>query len=131
MGDTHIDTDMDTIEERDPPMLNLKLKLSHGTVGVDTMVDIHTDMVDMDTTEERDLPMLSQLLKPKLSHGTMLVTMDTHTLMVVITDTLIAITTLERDQLMLNQKPNHGMATEDTTATLTDMDIDTGVKPFQ
>merc|ERR1711953_500109 len=102
-------------------------------VGVDTMVDIHTDMVDMDTTEERDLPMLSLklMLMPKLSHGTMLVTMDTHTLMVVITDTLIAITTLERDQLMLNQKPNHGMATEDTTATLTDMDIDTGVKPFQ
>ena len=70
---------------------------------------------------------------PKLSHGIMLVTMDTHTLMVVTTDTLIAITTLERDLLMLNQKPNHGTVTEDTmaTATLTDMDMDTGVKPFQ
>merc|ERR1711963_976965 len=105
--DIHIDTDMDTGEERDPLMPNQKLmphqklmpKLSHGTDMVDTTVDTtdtHTD-TDMDTTEESDLPMPKphQLLKQKL-------------------------------------KLSHGTATVDTTATHTDMDMDTdtGVKSF-
>merc|ERR1712018_128209 len=49
--DTHTDTDMDTTEERDLPMLNQKLMLkpSHGTDMVDiTVMDIHTDMVATD-----------------------------------------------------------------------------------
>merc|ERR1711997_681040 len=105
MGDTHIDTDMDTTEESDLPMpklhqlLMLMLKLSHGT-DMDTP-DTHMLMVDTDThtlmevttTLERDLLMLSQKLK--LSHGT--VTVDT-------------------------------MAT--ATHTDMDMDTDTGVKSF-
>merc|ERR1719367_310094 len=131
--DTHIDTDMDTGEERDPLMPNQRQKLHHGTDMVDTTVDTtdtHTD-TDMDTTEESDLPML------KLSHGTDMDTPDTHTLMVDTTDThtLMEVTTISaRDLLMLNQKLklNHGTATVDTTATHTDMDMDTdtGVKSF-
>merc|ERR1712209_104510 len=130
---------MDTIEERDRPMLNQKLmlRLSHGMDIEDIMAAVvtHTDM-DMDTTEERDLPMPGQQLKlmRKLSHGTdmdMPVTMVTHTLMVVTTDTHTATTTLERGLLMPNQKPNHGMATVDIMVmVIPDMDIDTGVKPI-
>merc|ERR1711977_534027 len=66
------------------------------TEGTDTLTD-----TDTDTTEENDLLMPNLQLMPKLSHGTMLDTTDTHTL----------ITTLERDLLMLNQKlkVSHGM----------------------
>merc|ERR1711963_98848 len=78
--DIHIDTDMDTGEERDPLMPNQKLmphqklmpKLSHGT-----------DMVATDiATWERDLLMPNQ--RQKLHHGTDMVdttvdTTDTHT----------------------------------------------------
>merc|ERR1712203_418399 len=79
--------------------------------GMDTLTD-----TDTDTTEENDLQMPNlQLLPnlqlmPKLSHGTMLDTTDTHTLMGD-TDTHMLITTLERDLLMLNQKlkVSHGM----------------------
>merc|ERR1711994_74392 len=103
---------------------------------VDT-TDTHTD-TDMDTTEESDLPMPKPHLKlmPKLSHGTDMDTPDTHTLMVDTTDIPTAITTLERDLLMLNQKLklSHGTVTVDTMATAThtdmDMDTDTGVKTF-
>merc|ERR1712072_1304574 len=57
---------------------------------------------------------------PKLSHGTMLVTTVTHTLMVD-TDTHMLITILERDPLMLNQKlkASHGMDM-DTVDTVTE-----------
>merc|ERR1712073_97911 len=83
--DTHIDTDMDTGEERDPLMLNQKLmphlklmpKLSHGTDMGDTTAT-HTDMVATDiATWERDLLMPNQRLK--LHHGTDMVdtTVDT------------------------------------------------------
>merc|ERR1712079_48483 len=90
--DTHIDTDMDTGEERDPLMLNQKLmphlklmpKLSHGTDMVDTTATVtHTDMVDTDIAIwERYLLMPNQRLK--LHHGTDIVdttvdTTDTHT----------------------------------------------------
>merc|ERR1712150_405407 len=73
------DTGMDIIEERDPlmPNLKLRLKLSHGTDIEDIMdmVATHTDM-DMDTTEVRDLQKLHQ----KPSHGTVIVDiMDTGT----------------------------------------------------
>merc|ERR1712029_79638 len=81
--------------------------------------------------------MPNQQLKPtlKLSHGTDMdtpVTMVTHTLMVVTTDTHTATTILERDLLMPNQKPNHGMVTVDIMVMVihTDMDMDTGVKPI-
>merc|ERR1719322_301566 len=117
---------------RDPLMLNQKPKLSLGMDIEDIMAtaDTHTDM-DMDTTEARDLPMPNQQLKPtlKLSHGMDMdtpVTMVTHTLMVVTTDTHTATTILERDLLMPNQKPNHVMV----MVIHTDMDMDTGVKPF-
>merc|ERR1711963_1016322 len=138
--DIHIDTDMDTGEERDPLMPNQKLmphqklmpKLSHGTDMVDTTAtDTHTDMVATDiATWERDLLMPNQ--RQKLHHGTDMVdttvdTTDTHTLMEVTTISA-------RDLLMLNQKLklSHGTATVDTTATHTDMDMDTdtGVKSF-
>merc|ERR1712227_1151533 len=129
--DTHIDTDMDTGEERDPLMPNQKLmphlklmpKLSHGTDMVDTTA---TDIA----TWARDLLMPNQ--RQKLHHGTDMVdttvdTTDTHTLMEVTTISA-------RDLLMLNQKLklSHGTATVDTTATHTDMDMDTdtGVKSF-
>merc|ERR1711997_1251103 len=93
------------------------------------------DMVDTvdimgvlgDTTEENGLLMLSLKLMPKLSHGTTLVTTVTPTL-TMDTDTHILITTLERDLLMLNQKPkaNHGMVMDivvmDTDIVLMDMD---------
>merc|ERR1712001_656480 len=61
-------------------------------------------------TEENDLLMPNLQLMPKLSHGTMLDTTDTHTLMGD-TDTHMLITTLEKDLLMLNQKlkVSHGM----------------------
>merc|ERR1712038_1816975 len=153
--DTHIDTDMDTGEERDPLMLNQKLmphlklmlKLSHGTDMGDTMAtDTHTDMVATDiATWERDLLMPNQRLK--LHHGTDMVdttedttdthtdtdmdTPDTHMLMVdTDTHTLMEVTpTLERDLLMLSQKLklSHGTVTVDTMAmaTHTDMDMDT------
>merc|ERR1711994_770815 len=84
--DTHIDTDMDTGEERDPLMPNQKLmpKLSHGTDMVDTTaMDTHTDMVATDiATWVKDLLMPNQRLK--LPHGTDMVdtmvdTTDTHT----------------------------------------------------
>merc|ERR1712154_174244 len=109
--DTHIDTDMDTIEEKDPPMLNQKPtpKLSHG-------MDIEDIMATVVTRTDMDTP----------------VTMVTHTLMVVTTDTHTATTTLERGLLMPNQKPNHGMATVDIMVmVIPDMDIDTGVKPIK
>merc|ERR1712227_321849 len=106
--DIHIDTDMDTGEERDPLMPNQKLK-----------------------------PHQKLKLMLKLSHGTDMDTPDTHTLMVDTTDThtLMEVTTISaRDLLMLNQKLklSHGTATVDTTATHTDMDMDTdtGVKSF-
>merc|ERR1719266_815261 len=67
---------------------------------------------------------------PNLSHGTILDTMVTHTLMVDTTDTHT--TTLERDLLMLNQnqklKLSHGTDIEDITGmvvTHTDMAMDT------
>merc|ERR1711963_571106 len=84
--DIHIDTDMDTGEEREPLMPNQKLmpKLSHGTDMVDTTAtDTHTDMVATDiATWERDLLMPNQ--RQKLHHGTDMVdttvdTTDTHT----------------------------------------------------
>merc|ERR1711981_493594 len=67
-------------------------------------------MGDTDTAEENDLLMPNLQLMPKLSHGTMLGTTDTHTLMGD-TDTHMLITTLERDLLMLSQKlkVSHGM----------------------
>merc|ERR1712064_132572 len=117
---------MDTGEERDPLMPNQKLmphqklmpKLSHGTDMVDTTAtDTHTDMVATDiATWERDLLMPNQ--RQKLHHGT-----------------VMEVTTISaRDLLMLNQKLklSHGTATVDTTATHTDMDMDTdtGVKSF-
>merc|ERR1719192_1384085 len=134
--DTHIDTDMDTGEERDPLTPNQRLKLHHGTDMVDTTVDTtdtHTD-TDMDTTEESDLLMPTL----KLSHGTDMDTPDTHMLMVdTDTHTLMEVTTtLERDLLKLSQKLklSHGTVTVDTMATAThtdmDMDTDTGVKSF-
>merc|ERR1712001_626942 len=105
------------------------------------MVDMDTDIpidTGMDIIEERDLPMpnLKLMPQPKLSHGTILVTMATHTLMVDTTDTDMD-TTEVRDLLMLNQKlhqkPSHGTVIVDImdtgTHTDTDMDIDTGVKP--
>merc|ERR1711994_499592 len=97
------------------------------------------DMADTDiATWERDLlmPNQKQKLMPKQSHGTVMDTPDTHTLMVDTTDIPTAITTLERDLLMLNQKLklSHGTVTVDTTATAIhtdmDMDTDTGVKSF-
>merc|ERR1712117_52469 len=111
--DTHIDTDMDTGEERDPLMLNQRLKLHHGTDMVDTTVDTTDTHTDMDTPDTHML----------------MVDTDTHTLMEVTT-------TLERDLLMLSQKLklSHGTVTVDTMATAThtdmDMDTDTGVKSF-
>merc|ERR1712072_1523353 len=62
---------------------------------------------------------------PKLSHGTMLVTTVTHTLMVD-TDTHMLITILERDPLMLNQKlkASHGMDM-DTVDTVMEDTVDT------
>merc|ERR1712080_29232 len=103
------------------------------TPGMDTdmvdTVDIMAVLTDTatDTTEEKGLPMPSQKLMPKLSHGTTLVTTVTPTL-TMDTDTHILITTLERDLLMLNQKPkaNHGMVMDtvdmDTDIVLMDMD---------
>merc|ERR1712050_398975 len=78
-------------------------------------------MGDTDTTEENDLLMPNLQLMPKLSHGTMLDTMVTHTLMGD-TDTHMLITTLERDLLMLNQKlkVSHGMDM-DTVDTVMDI----------
>merc|ERR1711977_516364 len=98
--DTLTDTDTDTTEESGLLMLNPKQKLKPH-LGTDT---------DTDTTEENDLLMPNLQLMPKLSHGTMLDTTGTHTLMGD-TDTHMLITTLERDLLMLNQKlkVSHGM----------------------
>merc|ERR1711977_254023 len=103
----------DTTEESGLLMLNPKQKLKPHlgtdtvdiTAGTDTLTD-----TDTDTTEENDLLMPNLQLMPKLSHGTMLDTTDTHTLMGD-TDTHMLITTLERDLLMLNQqlKVSHGM----------------------
>merc|ERR1711981_627265 len=64
-------------------------------------------------------------LMPKLSHGTMLVTTVTHTLMVD-TDIHMLITILERDPLMLNQKlkASHGMDM-DTVDTVMEDTVDT------
>merc|ERR1712228_899439 len=106
MGDTDTltDTDTDTTEESGLLMLNQKQKLKPhlGTDTVDITADTDTlTDTDTDTTEENDLLMPNLQLMPKLSHGTMLDTTDTHML----------ITTLERDLLMLNQKlkVSHGM----------------------
>merc|ERR1739848_70020 len=92
---------------------NLRPRPTPGMDTADTadiMVTLTDTVTDTDTTEESGLLMLNQKQKPKLSHGTMLDTTDTHTLMGD-TDTLMLITTLERDLLMLNQKlkVSHGM----------------------
>merc|ERR1712150_24328 len=126
---------------------SLRPNLIHGMV-IMVMVDMDTDILidtGMDIIEERDLPMpnLKLMPQPKLNHGTILVTMATHTHMVDITDmvathTDMAMDTTEaRDLPMLNQKlhqkPSHGTVIVDImdtgTHTDTDMDIDTGVKP--
>merc|ERR1711890_226891 len=110
------------------------------TPGMDTdMVDTADIMAVLtdtatDTTEEKGQPMLSQkqMLKQNLGTGTDTaehITEDTtDTLTHTGTDTHILITTLERDLLMLNQKPkaNHGMVMDtvdmDTDIVLMDMD---------
>merc|ERR1739848_860295 len=74
-------TDTDTTEESGLLMLNQKQKLKPHlgtdtvdiTAGMDTLTD-----TDTDTTEENDLLMPNLQLLPKLSHGTMLDTTDTH-----------------------------------------------------
>merc|ERR1711890_123762 len=103
------------------------------TPGMDTdMVDTADIMAVLtdtatDTTEEKGQPMLSQkqMLKQNLGTGTDTAehitegTTVTPTL-TMDTDTHILITTLERDLLMLNQKPkaNHGMVMDTVVITM-------------